>query len=987
MVCLTHAFVALIHLQLLPPVTSVYLGFEFTKPKDASLISVARPKDASLISDYSTMGEVSASAAQLGFTSDKSLASFHARASAARAQAAAEAAAARAAAEASAEAEDHFAGSSGSGPKTLKAYCDGTDGFDFGQPVKVDWMGFGTMYRGSVQSKNEDGTYDVIFYDGFVEKGVPESRMKPLNHDQDNRNSKRAKSKAKDPACELKEMIKNVKDETQDAYVDITAYLADEKRLEEEAMKKKEELKREQENKSEEAKKKGDQAKQIAGASVPVPATAAGSTPSEPSGLDDAGTEEKETGGSASEGSAPASAAQKTGVAKLTRGEAKELRKLKETLRDLREESEALEEQNAKESEKLAEMGGAQIFDNPLLQEYRMQVVEEKEHIRQLEMERRRQEKKIAQQHAKRGTEMLRVQEHIKKLQEEFTLIRKKREQFAKENRLDPELKVGIDNLLDQQKKLMEQMLALQDAAKKSEEAKQAAKNRSTIESEAEYEAADQELQLAAAAVGRDLRQVSKQAHQLDTGVHPHGTKWWRYRFEHNYVESTMLVCIVFLMMIFEALLSWARMFVLVHSQAHLRALFTAGTMHTKWIEQLLIDLAACLLTTITVLFVDKVGGFELLHRCMQLQDDIDGELRVDNELFVHFPHSGLQYKSIALDVSSAIFLSLIMYSFLSRAGVKSSMLKLHEWAEEAIKTTQTTQDSPTIDVTVSETGVKQQKTLADIVTGTKGNEYMTLKTYFDQNADKAYRMDKCEFWKYLRLNVQSMIEFTLRFGIGTWSILLVTFALLAVLHRYCYMDYMPSMVFFFVMTSFVTLSMILVVRYVKYRVSGGRGILRPSALAMKMTPKMADAIHDWQASAIHRMRPILGGFLQYNLFFLCFGFSRIICFWWLWDLYFQAMVFLSGLSVVLMAVYIFIIAPILPMFTAAIALPPYANNEHIEQTMWLMKYDTRTAQDFVESSRTVQKEKLWTWEVQWAAMFDLESVRMLDVVDTPCKG
>jgi len=76
---------------------------------------------------------------------------------------------------------------------------------------------------------------------------------------------------------------------------------------------------------------------------------------------------------------------------------------------------------------------------------------------------------------------------------------------------------------------------------------------------------------------------------------------------------------------------------------------------------------------------------------------------------------------------------------------------------------------------------------------------------------------------------------------------------------------------------------------------------------------------------------------VTYVLFFLCYGAARIVCQKWMWQLYFFPVLSLTLMTVLAAMVFVFVVAPIIPIFAAALSLPPYidpANAEQIQQVI-----------------------------------------------------
>merc|ERR1719316_2406725 len=77
---------------------------------------------------------------------------------------------------------------------------------------------------------------------------------------------------------------------------------------------------------------------------------------------------------------------------------------------------------------------------------------------------------------------------------------------------------------------------------------------------------------------------------------------------------------------------------------------------------------------------------------------------------------------------------------------------------------------------------------------------------------------------------------------------------------------------------------------------------------------------------------------LHYILFFLCYGAARFLCQKWMWQLHFWPVFMLLCLIVLLSAVFVFLIAPMIPLFAAAMAMPPYVDPSNAEMIHEVLK-------------------------------------------------
>merc|ERR1719254_456977 len=65
---------------------------------------------------------------------------------------------------------------------------------------------------------------------------------------------------------------------------------------------------------------------------------------------------------------------------------------------------------------------------------------------------------------------------------------------------------------------------------------------------------------------------------------------------------------------------------------------------------------------------------------------------------------------------------------------------------------------------------------------------------------------------------------------------------------------------------------------------------------------------------------------LQFAMFFVCYGIARMICQPWMWELHFQLVSCLAAISIVSALLFIWLVAPAIPVFAAVMSLPPYVD-------------------------------------------------------------
>merc|ERR1719321_1016397 len=67
----------------------------------------------------------------------------------------------------------------------------------------------------------------------------------------------------------------------------------------------------------------------------------------------------------------------------------------------------------------------------------------------------------------------------------------------------------------------------------------------------------------------------------------------------------------------------------------------------------------------------------------------------------------------------------------------------------------------------------------------------------------------------------------------------------------------------------------------------------------------------------------------KFHLIILCYGLVRTMTAPWMWKLYFWPCCFILLISIVIICGIVFFIAPLIPVFMAAMAMPPYLDADN----------------------------------------------------------
>lgn len=825
----------------------------------------------------------------------------------------------------------------GSEAPNLAEYCKGEEEFEKKDPVLANWKDYGTYYPGVVEDTNRDGTLDILYEDGWREDGVSKDHIKPVEKKENNN-----KGKSDDAACELAEDVEKVKDKLKDANKDIAVYLA-----------------------SKRAAAAGKQSMAPVEAAAPAPAAAAGVAAPAPATMSEANGEQ-----------------------------AKKLQKLKEELSAVNAEitkEEAIITSNDEVLKDLAEQAPASVTQpktvDDLIAEYIARIAERKEVLRKLRETRHKQEVQMAGM-GKSSVSLEEMQKNIENIGTDMEEIKAKRDKLRKEDRLDDELRAAVDSMLTYGAKLMARVQALAKADKEAEarrkaaeeaaeEAAQlaAAKAEAEKDAAAEGETADHDAKEKAAAakkeaaekaaseaeaevfkageeVEQELKSVSKETEMLDTGVHPHGDKWWRYRYEHSYVEAGLMILISLLLMFYVKFFNGLR--VMVYERSNMRAI--SGTAYTRWLEYTSLQMLACLVVFLTIWLMDHCGVFDALA------------FHIHGNKFVRLPSAGKQYKQVAFDICVVLIIAFLFYFTLMLSVVHWTIVKMRLWA---ISDSSTESSNPGGEELPPSARMSLKKSLTFYGSA---DEFQRRKEYFlmhmtahptiikkltkpgDGKLDVSTISEKFPFWKYLRMNVRAMTDDLLELSTGLWIGINFTFAVLFVFHYFLHVGYIRIMGFF-MLVQLSTLGLCAFLVYiVNSKIESAMNEDEDDEDKAGSQPGYQRELTSLSSARLMRrayfIKNTVIDLLQYTLFFLCYGAGRSICQPWMWKLHFWLVLGATLFTVLTAIIFMVFIAPIMTAFGASMAMPPFLDMDNIakmEEIIDSLNQDTMTSKNFME--------------------------------------
>jgi hypothetical protein len=814
-----------------------------------------------------------------------------------------------------------------SGPATLAEYCAGDTEQEHkmklkkGKRVMANWENYGTFYPGRISKKNSDGTVDIHYDDGFEEKGVTAKHVKPVEEEKDEaqeNDSQGSKPKQRnDPACKMLDFLDKLKGKLADIDPMISQWLAAQRaRL------------------------------------------ASGKKPTAPPVIPDEGAVVVPPPAAAPPGS-PSSAEPSEELEGLKRQIADrdaEIAKLKKQKDDNRE----VLQRHSGAAPMPAPPSGVQTVDD-LIARYKAQLTERDAEIQALRKDIQTQEQELARLGATQMS-LKDIDEAVRDLEVDAEEARKKRDLLEKDGELDPDLRAVLDEILEDLQKMRKKVDNLiahdakakaraEEAERKAELAAEAARKQAEkvgedpdeaaaqavkrSKEEAKETAREDELETLKAAqeVKKDLDAAEKAATHLDTGLHPHGSKWWRYRYEYSYIESLLMIFISCLMLFWSRIMHHLKHYVKVwalpsdeepKSQIEEMDEDVHGTFYSLWLKLFTEQMMVCILVFLTIWVLAKMHVFDVFPMLIKATPD----MRV--------PQTGEEYQLLTFDICTIFFFAIMFYFclMLTVAHDTRDLTRALEKREQGSQfyhlsqspTSSRTTASQAVMGTLKRSNSGFNKTEAHFVCAME-EEMMTREEPEMKEICTLLNNDIQAFplWKYLILNVRITTAGLLEFSWTMWLPVVASFLAFMLLHRFAHMGYLRIMACFGVFT----LSLVASIAWIAKRTSA---MLQAEDYKPNESGKH-HSIHE----RMNTESMVLCAF-QFALFFVCYGVARMMCQPWMWEMHFWTVLCLTIVAGVHVVLFITLVSPAIPSFCAVMALPPYVDSDNLAVMLHVAK-------------------------------------------------
>lgn len=173
-----------------------------------------------------------------------------------------------------------------------------------------------------------------------------------------------------------------------------------------------------------------------------------------------------------------------------------------------------------------------------------------------------------------------------------------------------------------------------------------------------------------------------------------------------------------------------------------------------------------------------------------------------------------------------------------------------------------------------------------------------------------------------MHLNMAKLFEF----GYHIWVLVMLTFVTFAFCHRLLFMGYIRIMIFFTLISILSVFAM---------------GWFTHSIATFKDRAEVRGHDAESPHTKYHTEAVVLRA-MKFALFFQCYGIARMVLQGWMWQLHFWPVLCLTITAFVLAVCFVVFVAPAIPNFCLAMAMPPYINPVNLKIMLHTLHEDDK---------------------------------------------
>jgi len=851
------------------------------------------------------------------------------------------------------------------GPKSLAAYCaqsrTSDKGYGAGQPVQANWLGLGKYHPAWVRRKNSDGTYNIRYEDGrMLERGVTEDMIKPRRVGPQDYDATK-----EDPACRVERMVRKLEKNLAIANRELGKWLKSHRGRHWIGVRT-DGLDAPAPQPAPAGALRGFQhlrdgsrrnrIKELRDAPAPSPGSPSGPSPMWPavpapaellaiaakkeSGNNDDDDDSEEDDGDDEEEEDDKDEAEK----EIQKKKEEELRKQAVQEAEKRKEQDSESDDDDDDSDDEEEEDDDDDEDDGSKLAYPRDMIDAG--VTQFYPKSGSGPKMlpasmtITGPDAKQGSgDLPQVVSCMYDMELQFELIDTEINDLGTQGILDVELETAAKGALGKKQDIILQVKALQTAMDdvnkidKMIRDKPASRRRrqklpklSTLSlAKSDPGSSDELANQAAKALEEEvvrvavsMQKVDQKVDALESDVHPHGLKWWRFRYEYSYVESLVMLIVTPVMILWKCVYDYFAKF-------EERDVTSARNHRASWLHFAAGDILVALLVVITVWIASSFNLFYLL---------VSGIQNTDTRM--HMPSTPVQYVAMAMTIALQLGSSLLLYHCLGLGMSMETSSKMEKWkafSKEEMKLTPggSLRDSFSTRLSRMESWISPLN-----FCGTP-EEFRLMKEWFvdavENHPASKKRLEEIApidwnfpFYEYLTVNVKIQTEGFFQLKAFFWFAVFLTFGCFTILHRVFQLAYIRIMTFFCILMAVTILCMVLCVNY----------------SSKNLEAWMNKSVKASQPSfALRLARKVLIYAFQFCLFFLCYGFVRMVTAPWLWVVYFWNVLWLSVTFIAMMLILVFVLAPLIPTYSAVMCIPPQVTDEEMKAAVDILKTHT----------------------------------------------
>lgn len=178
--------------------------------------------------------------------------------------------------------------------------------------------------------------------------------------------------------------------------------------------------------------------------------------------------------------------------------------------------------------------------------------------------------------------------------------------------------------------------------------------------------------------------------------------------------------------------------------------------------------------------------------------------------------------------------------------------------------------------------------------------------------------MSEFPLWMYLKINVRKTVARFFKFNIQMWLPVIGLFLVFMLCHRFAHMGYVRIMGFFTLLMLGVIVGISWFTKSVAKEIQKGE----PDTERLQHKEKSIHEMYNTESLALSA--------LQFVMFVVCYGVARMICQPWMWELHFWPVLSLTIVALLCAFLFVWLVAPAIPSFCAAMAVPPYVDDYNL---------------------------------------------------------